>query len=56
MKETTLRGTHVEMGRKVGAQLRAAGEVLPAISAEQARYTESLIREISGGSRTCLTR
>jgi predicted choloylglycine hydrolase len=48
MKEITLRGTHVEMGREVGAWLRAAGEVLPAISADQARYTESLVREISG--------
>ncbi|MCX6093364.1 MAG: C45 family autoproteolytic acyltransferase/hydrolase [Candidatus Bipolaricaulota bacterium] len=48
MKQATLRGTHVEMGRWVGEQLRADGEELPKLTDEQARYTEALVRQVAG--------
>ncbi len=48
MHEVTLRGMHVEMGRAIGAQLRAAGEELPALNADQARCAEALVRQVGG--------
>jgi predicted choloylglycine hydrolase len=48
MNEITLRGTHYEMGRQVGQQLRASGVDLPKLSGEQARYTELLVRTVEG--------
>jgi predicted choloylglycine hydrolase len=48
MREMTLRGTHFEIGREVGIRLRAAGEELPALSAEQARCAEVLVRKVAG--------
>lgn len=48
MRETTLRGTHYEMGRQIGLELRASGEELPKLSGEQARYTEALSRGLAG--------
>ncbi len=48
MREMTLRGTHVEMGRTIGAQLRSAGEELPVLGDAQARCAETLVREVGG--------
>ncbi len=48
MKQVTLRGTHVEIGRQEGERLRASGEELPKLTDEQARHTEALVRQVAG--------
>lgn len=47
MKEITLRGTHYEMGRQVGEQLRASGKELSKLTAEQTRAAEALVRDVA---------
>jgi predicted choloylglycine hydrolase len=44
MNELTLRGSHRDMGRELGAQMREAGTKLPDLTADQARRTEALVR------------
>jgi len=48
MKEVTLRGTHFEIGRQVGRQLREAGTELPALNERQTRYIDGLVGQVEG--------
>jgi predicted choloylglycine hydrolase len=48
MNEVTLRGSHYEMGRLVGKQLREAGTELPALNDEQTRYIDGLVGQVEG--------
>ena len=48
MDEVTLRGTHFEIGRQVGRQLREAGTELPALDKRQTRYIDTLVEQVEG--------
>lgn len=48
MHEVMLSGTHFEIGRQVGRQLREAGTELPALNKRQTRYIDTLVEQVEG--------
>ena len=45
MEEITLRGTHFEMGRQIGTQMREGSVELPSLNEDQLRYIDCLVEK-----------